>query len=81
MKVGGRIPASRMRAQSDGRRGLVDVDEGDPRTLRAKVLDDRSPDPRAAAGDEYPLVGEAWILRELRRSCIPFVLVRMSPIL
>ena len=35
------------------------------RTLRAEVLDDRSTDPGTATGDEYPPVGEAWILREL----------------
>src|SRR6185295_7092175 len=46
------------------RGGLVDVDERDVRALRAEMLDDASPDPGAAAGDEYALVGQAWVMRE-----------------
>ena len=64
MNVGGRIPASRMRAQSAVDAGSSMSTNVDARALRAEVLDDGGPDPGAAAGDEYPLVGEARILRE-----------------
>src|SRR4029077_9363942 len=48
------------------RGGIVDVDEGDLRSLLGEILDDRGADARAAAGDEDDAVAKAGIGSEAR---------------
>ena len=59
------------RGHGVGRRRIVDVDEGDARTLRREMLDDRGTDARGAAGDEHRALAQAGVGGELHGSALP----------